>query len=255
MTDTKHYIRVRVASGRECHALRTGDTLQLLDAAPWDGGIPTGEAVAARDSTLLAPVSPRKILGIGKNYRAHAEEMGGEPPKEPLVFAKLPSSIIGPGEAVVLPPESARVDYEGELGIVIGRRARRVSRGEALSAVFGVTALCDVTARDFQLSDGQWTRAKSFDTFCPVGPEVVTGLDPDALSLELTVDGEVRQRGHTRDMVFDVPALVAYASSFCTLEPGDLIATGTPEGIGPLSSGNQVAVTIQGIEPLRFSVA
>lgn len=206
------------------------------------------------DAVLLCPVEPSKILGIGKNYRAHAAEMGGEVPREPLVFSKLPSALIGPAKTVRLPAESVRVDYEAELGVVIGRRTRRVAVANALECIFGYTVICDVTARDLQLSDGQWTRAKGFDTFCPVGPCVVQGIDVSSLELSLTVHGERRQHGNTRDMVFDVATLVSYLSTFTTLEPGDLIATGTPEGVGPLAEGDRVTVAIESVGELDFVV-
>jgi 2-keto-4-pentenoate hydratase/2-oxohepta-3-ene-1,7-dioic acid hydratase in catechol pathway len=255
MSPITHTVRVRLPSGQAHYAVLLEDAVDILSAAPWHGGTPTGARHAVADVTRLAPVEPRMIFGIGKNYRLHAAEMGGEVPPEPLVFTKLPTSVVGPGETVLLPPESTRVDYEGELGVVIGRRVRRARVEDALDAVFGLTALCDVTARDLQARDSQWTRAKGFDTFCPVGPAVVTGLDPHALAIRLLVDGELRQHGHTRDMMFDVARLVAHLSSFCTLEPGDLIATGTPEGVGPLAAGNHVVVSIEGIGDLAFHVA
>jgi 2-keto-4-pentenoate hydratase/2-oxohepta-3-ene-1,7-dioic acid hydratase in catechol pathway len=255
MDDVQHYARVRTASDQGRYARLVGGRFRLLTAPPWSGGLETGETVELADADLLCPVEPRKILGIGKNYRAHAEEMGGAVPEEPLVFTKLPTSLIGPDQTVVLPRESVRVDYEGELGIVIGKRARRVPTENALEVVFGYTALCDVTARDFQARDKQWTRAKGFDTFCPVGPTVVTGIEPGALDLRLVVNGETRQHGTTAHMVFDVAKLVAHVSSFCTLEPGDLIATGTPEGVGPLSDGDSVSVMIERIGELKFQVS
>lgn len=232
-----------------------GANAEVLDAAPWNGGRATGRLLDVTDLPLACPVSPRKILGIGKNYRAHASEMGGAVPVEPLVFAKATSSLLAPGGTVLLPAESARVDYEGELGVVIGSRCRRVPVASALEHVFGYTVVCDVTARDLQAKDGQWTRAKGFDTFCPVGPVVVTGIDAAALDLRLTVNGAERQHGNTRDMVFDVASLVSYVSSFVTLEPGDLIATGTPEGVGALAAGDAVEVTIERVGTLRFKVA
>jgi 2-keto-4-pentenoate hydratase/2-oxohepta-3-ene-1,7-dioic acid hydratase in catechol pathway len=226
----------------------------LLDAAPWANGHETGVTIPATAARLSHPVDGAAIFGIGKNYRAHASEMGGDVPTEPLVFTKATSSLLAPGGAVLLPAESARVDYEGELGVVIGKRCRRVSVEEAMSFVFGLTIVCDVTARDLQKKDGQWTRAKGFDTFCPVGPHVVTGVDPANLALSLKVNGTTKQEGSTRDMVFDVARLVAHVSSFVTLSPGDLIATGTPEGVGPLAAGDAVEVTIEHLGALVFSV-
>lgn len=246
--------RIVVASG-ERWARFDGGGIALLTGPPWSGGVPTGEEMPASGATLAAPVAPVSIFGIGRNYRAHASEMGGEVPKEPLVFAKATSSLLAPGGVVLLPRESARVDYEGELGVVIGKRCRRVPVGSALDHVFGYTVVCDVTARDLQKKDGQWARAKGFDTFCPVGPHVVSGVDPRNLRLTLSVDGAPKQSGSTADMVFDVASIVAHVSSFTTLLPGDLIATGTPEGVGPLAPGNAVEVTVEGIGSLHFTVA
>lgn len=248
------YAHLQTPSGNRFARLEA-DRAVLLDGAPWDGGSPSGESVALASVQLLCPVASRKIFGIGKNYRAHASEMGGDVPGEPLVFAKATSSLLGPGGTVFLPPESVRVDYEAELGVVIGRRCRRVPVEGALAQVFGYTVVCDVTARDLQFGDGQWTRAKSFDTFCPTGPHVVTGIDPGNLDVALSVRGETRQAANTRDMVFDVARLVAHVSSFATLEPGDLIATGTPDGVGPLSDGDEVEVSISEVGCLSFRVA
>jgi 2-keto-4-pentenoate hydratase/2-oxohepta-3-ene-1,7-dioic acid hydratase in catechol pathway len=232
-----------------------GDTARFLSGAPWAGGATTGEEAPLSSLRLSCPVAPAKIFGIGKNYRAHASEMGGEVPTEPLVFAKASTSILGPEGTVLLPEESIHVAYEGELGVVIGKSCRRVPVDRALDYVFGLTAVCDVTARDLQLKDGQWTRAKGFDTFCPTGPLVVTGVDPSDLELKTIINGTVRQRASTAQMVFDVARIVAHVSGFATLEPGDLIATGTPEGVGPLEPGDQVEVTIAEVGSLRFGVA
>lgn len=204
---------------------------------------------------LLAPCEPSKIIALGRNYRAHAEEMGDTVPAEPLIFLKPPSALIGPEEAIRLPSMSARVDYEGELVVVIGARARRISEDEnPLAYVLGYTCGNDVTARDLQRRDGQFTRAKGFDTFAPVGPVIVTDLDPANLWLETRVNGRVRQRAHTRDLIFPVPALIRFISQIMTLQPGDLIFTGTPAGVGPLSDGDLVEVEIEGIGTLRNPV-
>jgi 2-keto-4-pentenoate hydratase/2-oxohepta-3-ene-1,7-dioic acid hydratase in catechol pathway len=247
------FARIRTADGSPTYARVEGDRALILSAAPWLGGKPTGTELEGPG--LLAPLAPSKIIGVGRNYRAHAAELDNEVPREPLLFLKPPSSVLEPGGSVLLPPESERVDYEAELGVVIGRRARRVDRAHALDHVFGYTPVCDVTARDLQKKDGQWARAKGFDTFCPLGPYVVDGVDPATLGIRLTVDGELRQDGNTRDMVFDVATLIAYISAAMTLEPGDLIATGTPHGIGPLSDGNRVRVEIEALDPLEFAVA
>lgn len=244
--------------------VRLGTTAQepaeILDAAPWVGGKPTGarlppSALETGAARVCCPVVPSKIIGIGRNYRAHAAELQNEVPKEPLMFLKPPSSLEGHGGSVVLPPESKRVDYEGELALVIGRRCRRLSRDEALGAIFGYSIACDVTARDLQKSDAQWTRGKGFDSFCPLGPFVVTGVGAQDLELELEVNGKRRQHGRTSDMIFDLPTLVSYASQVMTLEPGDVLLTGTPEGVGPLAHGDRVTVRIEGLGELDFHVA
>ena len=191
---------------------------------------------------------PSKILCVGKNYRAHAAEMGGEVPSEPLLFFKPPSALIQSGEAIVLPASSGHVEYEGEIAVVLGRRLRHASPDEALGAVSHVLPLNDVTARDFQRADGQWTRAKGFDTFCPVGRPVPASPDLLAgLEVVTTVDGEERQRGRASDMVFPLAQVLAFASSIMTLEPGDLVTTGTPEGVGRLEPGMTVRVEIPGV--------
>lgn len=220
-----------------------------------DGVTRTGEILNAGEVEFLSPVVPTKIVGIGKNYRAHAAEMGGDAPSQPLMFLKPPSSLIAANRTVVLPTLSERVDYEAELGVVIGTRAHKVSLKEAMDCVFGYTILCDVTARDLQQSDGQWARAKGFDTFCPIGRSVTQHIDPSALGIRLTVNGEIKQDGNTREMVFGIPALIVYITQVMTLEPGDIIATGTPEGVGPLKHGDQVAITIEQLGSLEFSVA
>jgi len=197
---------------------------------------------------------PSKIIGIGVNYRAHAVEMGKGLPEEPLMFLK-PRSAMVPTEAVIERPLGYdRVDFEGELGVVIGRRARRVSRERALEVVMGFTCINDVSCRDLQKKDGQWARAKGFDTFCPLGPRIVAGLDPSTLRLVTRVNGVVRQDSPTSDLIFDVPTLVAFASEHMTLEVGDVISTGTPSGVGNLAPGDVVEIDIAGIGVLRNSV-
>jgi len=218
-----------------------------LEGPPWASPAPPSEAAAAepyREGDLVCPVVPTKIVCIGRNYAAHAKELGSDVPAEPLLFLKPPSSLLGPGAEIVLPPASSRVEHEAELGVVIGRRARHVSRERALEHVFGYACVCDVTARDLQRKDGQWTRAKGFDTFCPVGPFVETAFDPASARILCRVNGTVRQDGTTSRMMFDVPTLVAYVSRVMTLEPGDLLVTGTPEGVGPLVAGDVLEVEI-----------
>ncbi|MCS6843440.1 MAG: fumarylacetoacetate hydrolase family protein [Caldilineales bacterium] len=199
---------------------------------------------------LLAPCRPTKVLAIGRNYAAHAAEHGAEVPKEPLLFLKPPSAVVGPGDPIVLTPLSQQVEHEAELVVVIGRRARHLRPEDALAAVLGYTGGNDVTARDLQRRDGQWSRAKGFDTFCPLGPWIETDLDPADQVVECLVNGQVRQRGHTRDLVFDVPHLLAYASAVMTLEPGDVLMTGTPAGVSPLAAGDVVVVRVSGIGEL-----
>jgi 2-keto-4-pentenoate hydratase/2-oxohepta-3-ene-1,7-dioic acid hydratase in catechol pathway len=199
-------------------------------------------------------MQPSKILGIGKNYRAHAQEMGGAVPEEPLVFLKPPSSVIGNGDAIHRPAGYERVDFEGELGVVIGQRTRGVAREHALSVVAGYVCVNDVIVRDLQKKDGQWARAKGFDTFCPIGPRVVSGLDPTNLAITTRVNGQVRQSSTTAHLIFDVATLVAFCSRYMTLEAGDVISTGTPEGVGNLNPGDVVEVEIEGIGILRNPV-
>ena len=208
------------------------------------------------DGTALAPVAfaPSKIIGIGQNYRAHAAEMGKGLPAEPLMFLKPPSALCGDGAPIGRPAGHARVDHEAELGVVIGKRARRVRREDALAHVLGYVCVNDVTVRDLQQKDGQWTRAKGFDSFCPVGPRLVSGLDPSNLRILARVNGAVRQDSRTSDLIFDVPTLIAFVSRHMTLEPGDLISTGTPAGVGNLVPGDVVEIELEGIGVLRNPV-
>jgi 2-keto-4-pentenoate hydratase/2-oxohepta-3-ene-1,7-dioic acid hydratase in catechol pathway len=211
----------------------------------------TGTTHLVEDVRLLAPVIPRsKIIGIGKNYRDHAAEMGGEAPAEPLMFLVPNTAVVGPGDPVVMPPQSAEVHYEGELAVVIGRLCKDIAPQEASAVIFGYTCADDVTARDLQRSDGQWARAKGFDTFCPLGPWIETDLDPTDLRLVTRRDGEVVQDGTTADLVHDVAHLVAHASAAFTLLPGDVILTGTPAGVGPVQPGQRVEVEIDRIGTL-----
>jgi 2-keto-4-pentenoate hydratase/2-oxohepta-3-ene-1,7-dioic acid hydratase in catechol pathway len=203
-----------------------------------------------------APPPPSKIVAIGRNYREHAKELGNTAPDEaPLIFLKAPSALLLGGGEIVLPPESSRVDYEGELALVIGTRAKNWPAARWMDALAGVCCANDVTARDLQKKDGQWARAKSFDTFCPIGPEIVAGLDPSDLAIQTRVNGEVRQSARTSDMVFSPAYLVEYVSRMMTLMPGDLILTGTPAGIAPLSPGDVVEVEIEKVGVLKSRVA
>jgi 2-keto-4-pentenoate hydratase/2-oxohepta-3-ene-1,7-dioic acid hydratase in catechol pathway len=238
----------------------TADELQVAELA----GHPFGAADSIRftgakyplpDVRLLAPVLPSKVMAIGKNYAAHAREMGGEPPAEPVIFLKPSTSVAGPVDAIVRPVKlSQRVDYEGELAVVIGRPGRDVPPERAAEYIFGYTCANDVTARDLQGRDGQWARAKGFDTFCPIGPWIETDLDPSDLELTTTVNDAVRQQSRTSLLLHDVPTLVSYVSSVMTMLPGDVLLTGTPDGIGRLERGDSVSVTIEGIGTLSNRV-
>ena len=214
----------------------------------------TGERWALPDVRLLAPVLPSKVIGIGRNYAAHAAELGNEVPAAPLVFLKPSTSVIGPLDAIRLPADSQRVEYEGELAVVIGGVVRDVPRERALAVVLGFTCGNDVTARDQQQADGQWTRAKGHDSFCPLGPWIETVLDPADLALRTEVDGETKQDSRTSLLLHDVPTLISYVSFIMTLLPGDVILTGTPAGVGPVQAGQTVAVSIDGIGTLTNPV-
>lgn len=215
----------------------------------------TGEKLPLEDVRLLAPVIPRsKVVCVGKNYLAHAAEMGGEVPQEPLIFLKPNTSVIGPGEPIFYPKQSQNVHFEGELAIVIGRICRNLTAEDAPKVIYGYTVANDVTARDLQAKDGQWARAKGFDTFCPIGPWIETDFDPSDVRVRTTLNGEVKQDGRTADMVFDVPTILQYVTSFMTLLPGDIVLTGTPDGVGPMVAGDHVAVTIDGLGTLTNPV-
>jgi len=215
----------------------------------------TGQRYPLAEVRLLAPVLPSKVLAVGKNYAEHVREMGGEPPAEPVLFLKPSTSVTGPGDRIAYPVKlTDRVDYEGELAVIIGRLCRDVPKERAEDVIFGYTCANDVTARDLQVRDGQWTRAKGFDTFCPLGPWMETGADPSDLGITTTVNGEVRQHASTRELLWDVPALIAYVSSVMTLLPGDVLLTGTPEGVGPLTDGDEVSVTVESVGTLTNKV-
>ena len=206
------------------------------------------------DVKLVAPSEPSKIVCVGKNYVEHAKELGSDVPKVPLIFMKPPSSIISSGDTVVLPPQSVQVEHEGELVVVMGKRGRNITAENARKHILGYTIGNDVTARDLQRTDNQWTRAKGFDTFCSFGPWIDTDFDPADAVLTTRVNGQMRQMASTRDMVFHVPTIIAYISSVMTLEPGDLIFTGTPSGVAELKHGDEVVVEIEGLGVLRNSV-
>lgn len=206
------------------------------------------------DVRLLAPCLPSKIVCVGRSYAEHAAEMGVAPPKEPLLFFKPPSAVVGPGDDIIYPRQTTHLEFEGELGVVIGRRCRNVELGRALDYVLGYTIVNDVTARDLQRSDGQWARAKGFDTFAPLGPWIVSDLDWRGRSIRTMLNGALCQDASTASMIFDVPSLIEYASAAFTLEPGDVIATGTPSGVRPMVAGDVVSVEIEGIGALTNRV-
>jgi 2-keto-4-pentenoate hydratase/2-oxohepta-3-ene-1,7-dioic acid hydratase in catechol pathway len=199
---------------------------------------------------LLSPVEPGKIICVGRNYAEHAREQNVDVPEIPLLFLKPPSAVIGPDDRIILPPQSRQVEHEGELAVVIGKTGRWIAASEALNYVLGYTIANDVTARDLQRRDGQWTRGKGFDTFCPLGPWIETELDPADVLVQTRVNGEMRQMASTREMIFPVEQLIAFISSVMTLNPGDIILTGTPAGIGPLTPGDSVEVSVEGIGKL-----
>jgi 2-keto-4-pentenoate hydratase/2-oxohepta-3-ene-1,7-dioic acid hydratase in catechol pathway len=237
---------------------------RVLSAAPQDSegdveGIPSRrmDRLPLAQASLLPPVQPSKIVCVGRNYREHAAELGHDVPKEPLLFFKPPSSLLPSGGTILRPPVSERTDYEGELGVVIARRCQQLADTEDVRPyILGYTCVNDFTARDLQNKDGQWTRAKGFDTFCPVGPVVADGLDPWAgVDVETRVNGTVRQAGNTSNFIFPLDVILRYISRVMTLEPGDLIATGTPQGVGPVLAGDVVEVSVQGIGCVRNSVA
>jgi len=222
----------------------------LRDGVPADG---SGEP--ADSLQLLTPVVPSKIVCIGRNYAEHAKELGNEAPPEPIIFLKPPSALLPPNGTIVRPPQSQRVDYEGELAIVIGKEAKNIAAANWRDVVLGFTCANDVTARDLQKKDVQFTRGKGFDTFCPIGPWIVTDLDPSHLAIGTRVNGETKQNGNTEQMIFSCDVLVEFVTSVMTLFPGDVILTGTPAGVGPLNGGDIVEVTIEGIGTLRNRVS
>lgn len=236
------------------------DTVSVLTGDPMAMSVKlTGERRGLDDVRLLAPVIPRsKIVAVGRNYAAHAAEMSEEVPKTPLTFFKPNTSVIGPGEPIIYPAASREVSYEGELAVVIGRICKEVPASRVPEVIFGYTVANDVTARDLQKTDDQWARAKGYDTFCPLGPWITThqGLDEVAsLAIRTSLDGELRQDGNTKDLIFTIPELVAYISSYTTLLPGDVILTGTPSGVGPMLPGQVVSIDIEGIGTLTNPVA
>lgn len=236
---------------RECYAVIDNGFLLPVDGTPFDFIKYSGECLNAEEAVFLPPVLPTKIVAVGKNYTAHAIEMGEGEPAEPLLFLKPTTCIVGNNDEVVYPPISKRLDYEGELGVIIGRRASHIKSGEAKEYIFGYTCLNDVTARDIQKGDPQWTRGKGFDTFCPIGPHIETELDGMNAEICTRLNGEVVQASNTSHMTHDIDKLICYITECMTLLPGDIVATGTPEGIGSMQRGDVVEVEIGGIGTLK----
>ena len=235
--------------------LKEKNQVQPLAESPFENIHPEGKQLPLDQVKLLAPCLPSKIVAVGLNYRDHAEELGMPIPEEPMLFMKPGTAVIGPGGKIIMPEMSGRVDYEAELGVVIGKRIFRASKEGAKGAILGFTCFNDVTARDLQVKDIQFTRAKSFDTFAPMGPWIETDLDPKALVIETFLNGEQKQKSSTSQLVFDSYHLVHFVSWIMTLNPGDVIATGTPAGIGPMQAGDQVEVRVEGIGSLVNEVA
>jgi 2-keto-4-pentenoate hydratase/2-oxohepta-3-ene-1,7-dioic acid hydratase (catechol pathway) len=248
-------VRFRYANRIATGAVDAGsDSIRVLKGTFFEDPLPTGEEVPLDDVRLLAPVLPSKLVCVGKNYAAHAAEFGGKVPDEPLLFLKPSTAVIGPNDPISLLPISHRVDYEGELAVVIGRLARNVRAEDSYRFILGYTCANDVTLRDLQKTDDQWTRAKGFDGSCPLGPWIETDVDPNDVFVETRLNGDVVQRASSSDMVFGVATLIEYITTFMTLLPGDVLLTGTPEGVGKLSAGDVVEVEVDGVGALRNEV-
>lgn len=248
---------VRIKAGDDiAYGVADAEGVQVYRGSPFVAWEPTENIVPWANVKLLAPVLPTKVLCVGKNYEDHAEEMGDGLPDQPMIFMKPATSVIGQNQPVIYPPQSKEVHHEAELAVVISRPARNIKAEDASQYIFGYTAANDVTARDLQRSDGQWTRAKGFDTFCPLGPAIETELDPlERLAVIAKVNDEVRQAGFTSDMVFGVAEVLEYITAFTTLLPGDVILTGTPSGVGPVKPGDVMEIEIDGIGSLVNRVA
>jgi 2-keto-4-pentenoate hydratase/2-oxohepta-3-ene-1,7-dioic acid hydratase in catechol pathway len=242
----------RIATG----AIQPGsDTIQIIAGTFFEDPLPTGDEIPIDDVMLLAPVLPSKLVCVGKNYAAHAAEFGMDVPEEPLLFLKPSTAVIGPGDAIRLLPINRRTDYEGELAVVMGRLARNVRAEDASRFILGFTCANDVTLRDLQRPDDQWTRAKGFDGSCPLGPWIETSVDPTDAVIETRLNGDVVQHASTSDMVFGVAELIEYVTTFMTMLPGDVLLTGTPEGVGRIQAGDTVEVEVEGVGTLRNEVS
>lgn len=252
----QRYVRVKTTQGQTYYGLlRLDRSVQVLDAPPWLGGQTTDLELEPKSYQLLAPCAPSKIVAVGKNYAAHAAEMGGEIPTEPILFLKPPTTVTAHGMPIYYPEQSHRVDYEGELALVMGERAKNSTPEEAVRQIWGYTIANDVTARDLQKKDGQWTRGKGFDSFCPLGPWIVRELSAGAtLQTFMNEEDVPRQSTDLEEMVFSPEFIVSYISQVMTLSPGDVILTGTPEGIGPMQEGDRVRIEIEGIGHLENHV-
>ena len=248
-------VRFRFGDRIGTGVLDDSETIRPLRGTFFEAPVPTGEAIPADDVRLLAPVLPSKVVAVGKNYAEHAKEMGGEVPDEPLTFLKPSTAVIGPGDPIVYPPISERLDYEGELAVVVGRLARHLTLEDAARAILGYTCANDVTLRDLQKTDDQWARAKGFDGSAPLGPWIETDLDPNDAIVRTRLNGEIRQQASTSEMVFGVATLIEYITVFMTLLPGDVLLTGTPEGVGRLPDGVVVEVEVEGVGVLRNGVS
>jgi len=240
--------------GQAFYAALENGVFKSIAGLPYDGTTFTGETYAQDSVTLLAPAEPSKVVAVGLNYAKHAGEMKEALPLNPILFIKPSTAVLAPGGAIVYPRAAGRVDYEAELGVVIGKTCKDVTAEDAKAYIFGYTTLNDVTARDLQKSDGQWTRGKGFDTFCPFGPYVDTDYDPRGKRVQSILNGQTKQDGNTADMIYDVYALIAFISGVMTLLPGDVIATGTPEGIGPMQRGDTIEIRVEGLTPLVNTV-
>ncbi len=240
--------------GQAFYAVLESGAVKRIAGLPYDRIQFTGESYAPEDVTLLAPAEPSKVVAVGLNYAKHAGEMKEELPENPKLFMKPSTAVLASGGAIVYPSASGRVDYEAELGVVIGKVCKDVTPEAAKDYIFGYTALNDVTARDLQKKDGQWTRGKGFDTFCPFGPYVDTDYDPRGKRVQSVLNGEVKQDGSTDEMIFNIDELVSFISGVMTLLPGDVIATGTPEGIGPMQRGDTIEIRVEGLETLTNHV-
>lgn len=246
---------IRFEYQQEVHyGLLKEETIELIKGDIFGEYELTEQKIPANEVKLLSPVHPSKIVCVGLNYKDHAAEVNLEVPKAPLLFLKPNTSIIGPNDDIVYPPQSNQVDYEAELAIIIGKKAKDISEEESKDYIFGYTCANDVTARDIQFGDGQWTRGKSFDTFCPIGPVIVKDIDHDDAEIELYVNGEIKQKSNINQFIFRVPEMVSYISKVMTLLPGDVILTGTPHGIGPVQPGDKMTVKIKGIGELSNTI-